>query len=249
VNRKNKWISNPSIVASALLAVMAVILLIYVIYFGVISSTGRESWGQFGDYFGGILNPILSFSAFIILVITYNKQISIQQHEDIKHYKSMENSRFFEMLSMLHQTAGGVEIDDTIGSMKTYRGHRGIGRSWNILRRNLDRAVHADNKLEEISASYANWRNKYWPSVGSYFESAIFILDRYVLLNNNQVDYDYYMHALRSQMSIHERSILFFELVKNRKRIKHGEMLEIGGFWDDCSADVFLLKHEMLDLK
>jgi uncharacterized membrane protein len=35
-----------------------------------IFSTKISEWGQFGDYFGGILNPILSFIAIIVLIIT-----------------------------------------------------------------------------------------------------------------------------------------------------------------------------------
>lgn len=37
----------------------------YVSVFSTHILNDQEKWGQFGDYFGGVLNPILSFFAFV----------------------------------------------------------------------------------------------------------------------------------------------------------------------------------------
>ncbi|MGB6327420.1 MAG: hypothetical protein WBF48_00715 [Halarcobacter sp.] len=37
-------------------------------------SNDQEVWAQFGDYFGGVLNPVFAFLAFIALLITINLQ-------------------------------------------------------------------------------------------------------------------------------------------------------------------------------
>lgn len=37
-------------------------------------SKDQEVWAQFGDYFGGVLNPVFAFLAFIALLITINLQ-------------------------------------------------------------------------------------------------------------------------------------------------------------------------------
>lgn len=38
--------------------------------FGTFLSNDKETWGQFGDYFGGLLNPVLSFFALVALLYT-----------------------------------------------------------------------------------------------------------------------------------------------------------------------------------
>ena len=60
----------------AVLAIIAV-LAFYAIVFGFVLSESHEQWGQFGDYVGGALNPLLSFLALVALLIT----IAIQNRE------------------------------------------------------------------------------------------------------------------------------------------------------------------------
>lgn len=50
-----------------------VIILVFIIYILVFQgglSNEQGDWGQFGDYFGGVLNPILGFFTIILLIIT-----------------------------------------------------------------------------------------------------------------------------------------------------------------------------------
>lgn len=54
------------IAATALLAVFA----LYGAYFDRGLDKTQEVWGQFGDFFGGTLNPFLSFLGLIALVLT-----------------------------------------------------------------------------------------------------------------------------------------------------------------------------------
>ncbi|MCR3946354.1 hypothetical protein NUK32_05245 [Aeromonas caviae] len=45
-------------------------------------SSNPEQWGQIGDYFGGLLNPIISFTTLIFLIKAYYSQR--QELEDTK---------------------------------------------------------------------------------------------------------------------------------------------------------------------
>jgi hypothetical protein len=53
----------------------------YVLYFGVklnhSASVDPERWGQFGDFFGGILNPLVAFAAFYWLT----QSVKLQKQE------------------------------------------------------------------------------------------------------------------------------------------------------------------------
>lgn len=47
-------------------------------------SSSPEQWGQLGDYIGGVLNPILSFTTIVILIVTVgiqSKQLESSQEE------------------------------------------------------------------------------------------------------------------------------------------------------------------------
>ncbi|HCT7444491.1 TPA: hypothetical protein OT746_001981 [Klebsiella variicola] len=55
---------------------------IYYYQFGVgptILSKGKDVWGQFGDYFGGVLNPILSFISILLLIKSVRMQFTANE--------------------------------------------------------------------------------------------------------------------------------------------------------------------------
>lgn len=61
--------SDKALIAIALIAIIVVFGL-YLLYYPNRISTDHSSWGQFGDYFGGVLNPILGFFTVLLLIIT-----------------------------------------------------------------------------------------------------------------------------------------------------------------------------------
>lgn len=52
-------------------------------------SDNQEHWGQFGDYVGGVLNPVCAYMAFIWLVRSY----ALQKTELAETRKSLEESQ------------------------------------------------------------------------------------------------------------------------------------------------------------
>lgn len=59
------------------------VIAVYIIKFhGNSISSDPEQWGQIGDYFGGLLNPIISFTTLIFLIKAYYSQR--QELEDTK---------------------------------------------------------------------------------------------------------------------------------------------------------------------
>ena len=58
--------------------IIVVVIGIYIYHFNSYAiSTKPQDWGPFGDFLGGVLNPILAFCSFIALLYT----IHIQQNE------------------------------------------------------------------------------------------------------------------------------------------------------------------------
>lgn len=56
------------------LVIAAIVLYQYFSSFSGAKSTDQAVWGQFGDYVGGTLNPILGFVSILILAVTLNMQ-------------------------------------------------------------------------------------------------------------------------------------------------------------------------------
>jgi hypothetical protein len=86
-------------IAGAILA-FAFILIFVLNFWGTPISTKIEHWAQFGDYIGGILNPILALvniCVFIILTLT------IQDLTDKNNKASIETNKRVAIMSMKHE--------------------------------------------------------------------------------------------------------------------------------------------------
>ena len=75
------------ILGGAAVAAFLIILGLYIAYFKNLSVTNDSAtWGTFGDYLGGTLNPIISFLALIGLLYTIHQQAQEMQatREELK---------------------------------------------------------------------------------------------------------------------------------------------------------------------
>ncbi|MFJ4348107.1 hypothetical protein [Pseudomonas sp. NPDC089401] len=70
------------------IAAVIIIVSIYISTFGLTRSHNQADWGTFGDYFGGILNPIFALFAFIGVLWSLDlqmkqiKQLGMDRHAD-----------------------------------------------------------------------------------------------------------------------------------------------------------------------
>jgi hypothetical protein len=67
-------------------------------------------WGQFGDYIGGVLNPILSFltlGALILTIVIQNRQLLVSSNELELSRKELELTR-----EELHRSATAQELSE-----------------------------------------------------------------------------------------------------------------------------------------
>ncbi|MBX8528509.1 putative phage abortive infection protein [Pseudomonas cichorii] len=114
---------NKYLVAYAVI-VITLVLASYPSNFYAKGLGGQEHWGQFGDYFGGVLNPILSFLALVAVVRGLRFQseelksaraeaqsaLSIQQ-EQTKIFKQQSfESVFFGLLQIYSKSVEGLEV-------------------------------------------------------------------------------------------------------------------------------------------
>jgi hypothetical protein len=88
---------------AAMLAIFTV-LISYIInfYFKLDSTISNDTavWGQLGDYFGGLLNPILSFISLVLLIKSLNLQNEANKdlRKELINSEKTEKIRSFETL-------------------------------------------------------------------------------------------------------------------------------------------------------
>lgn len=80
-------------------------------------SKASADWGTLGDYFGGLLNPILSFLSLIYLIKTIKLQqdANLRLIEDIEHQKTLAikaefDSKFHNLMNAQRQLLSDFEI-------------------------------------------------------------------------------------------------------------------------------------------
>lgn len=94
--------TNRYILAAA--AAIVIVLLSYVLKFyyslGYVVSDDTEVWGQLGDYAGGLLNPILSFIALVLLIksLTLQNDTNESLRSELINKEKSEKLRSFETL-------------------------------------------------------------------------------------------------------------------------------------------------------
>lgn len=92
-----KWYKKPIVLG--IVVIVAVIAVMVSVYFFNFRNRGLsespEQWGQFGDYIGGVLNPIFGFATFIALLYTIKLQteeLKATREELARSAKAQENS-------------------------------------------------------------------------------------------------------------------------------------------------------------
>lgn len=106
------------------LSIIVIVWGVYYLNFGLEGRISKqpEIWGQFGDYVGGVLNPILSFVSICLLIGSLNLQRAanaslvseIKRQEDLEGYKKFE-LRFFHLIESQEKTFSRFKV--RIGDM------------------------------------------------------------------------------------------------------------------------------------
>ncbi len=99
--------------------ILAAAWAVYYLNFGIHGSLSQktEVWGQFGDYVGGVVNPILSFVTIYLLINSIGLQREsndnltneIKRQEKLEEYKKFE-LRFFRLIESQEESFSRFKI-------------------------------------------------------------------------------------------------------------------------------------------
>lgn len=88
-----------ALIAAGLISVVFLsYILNFYVHLGYAISDNPETWGQLGDYAGGILNPLLSFISLVLLIksLSLQNQANHDLREEIRNTRKSEKLRSFE---------------------------------------------------------------------------------------------------------------------------------------------------------
>lgn len=216
------------------------VLYAYFHNFSTVVSVKQDVWGQFGDYVGGLLNPTLSFLAFSGLLLTLRMQRVDSEKGDVRHSGQEFDSRLFQLLSLLHASIASLKViarEPVAETGMAFEGHRAIGYAWWALHHKFDGLERSQAGIYDSSRlEFKRWKKRFWVGFANYYETVALAID-FIEKNAPEKDKKFAFHALRSQLTLEERSVLFYLFIFSGAA-DYFDLLERYGFWkkeiDDC---------------
>lgn len=224
-------------------SIFVIMLGLYFIKFGFYPlSESPQNWGAFGDFLGGILNPILSFAALIVLIKTIKQnEKALKQNEEAlsQNAKEMKYSRAeLEKSAKAHKQIVDLELQKIKSS--DYRFHQDlyekrVDRHFYALERSAKNITLLSSGSEPICLSdinidvictnqtvFQNEIDKRLIASTKLHLSNIYILCQSLLSNKNEKFYDELNDERISKINLYIRDLL--ESYYKLKVVKVGKL-------------------------
>lgn len=215
-----KWLIV--LVSIALICSVTLISLYAYKFFGPLSND-QGVWGQFGDYVGGILNPLFSVTALFALLYTIVLQTkelreSSRQLEKSADALSTQNSvllkqsfetSFFNLVSQFNELVRDLVAPN--GSSKGKQCFAWLNDSLvtlymdNVVRGDFTGPVH-----DAVNSQYVKFYQYNGHLIGHYFRTLYNILK---FINSSQItatEKKFYTNIIRAQLSKYELSLILY---------------------------------------
>jgi hypothetical protein len=213
-------------------AAAVVVLTVYATnFFGPLSSK-TESWGQFGDYVGGLLNPTFSFLALLALLAT----LGLQVRELRLSVRELANSA--DALSKQNETLRQQTFEGTF--FQSLRLHNDIVATMEVLHLSLTgRACfpYYLKELEGILESEAATKDlgRFVFHYDFFYREHQVVLGHYFRMLYNLVklvhraeglEKRFYTNMVRAQLSSAELQLLFYNCLSSWGNMKFKPLVE-----------------------
>jgi hypothetical protein len=204
-------------------AAIATIIFVFVVN---LFSIGKSSFGEWGDFFGGVLNPLLTFLTFMGLLITIVIQQTelresrvelkrsadalLEQSESLKK-QNFENT-FFQMLSIHNQIIDSIDLVSEDGKVTRGRDCFTVfySRLSKIYRENKSKAKGKHSEAAVVKLTYYLFWKNHQNELGHYFRY-LYNLVRFV--KESDFSDGPYLRVVRAQLSDQELLLLFYNCV------------------------------------
>jgi len=224
------------------LTALVIVMIFYFYNFNNGLSKLNSDWGTFGDYFGGILNPIFAFLGLIALLLT----LRIQSRELSNSTKELKNSAtalkaqgkllnkqnfentFFQMVKLhndivnsidLHKTQGGELIAEGRDCFKNFYKKKLESEYWMT-----KRATSGVSEYKRINLAYSDFYDEHQQDLGHYFRN-LYTIFKFIDESNSE-DKKLYIRIIRAQLSSFELGLLFYNCLHDVSSDKFKLLIE-----------------------
>ena len=240
-----KWLPTVSV---SILVIAAVALLgsvaFYLFQFGGDLATSHSRWGEFGDYLGGILNPIFALLGLLALLFVILLQscelrnstrelatsaLALKEQSASLKLQNFERT-FFEMVRLHHDIVKDLDVVRSDQSRTIGRDCFGVFfRELRSRHGKANRNFTGQGQLAVVENAYLDFYQHNQHEVGHYFRNLHRILkfvDDSEVMNKTE-----YAGILRAQLSSYELALLFYNVlhpvgVKLKPLVERYAMLE-----------------------
>ncbi|UFS73236.1 putative phage abortive infection protein [Tardiphaga sp. 37S4] len=209
---------------------IAAAMVVTTAYIGYYNPKTYMRYGPWGDFFGGTLNPILTFLSFIGVLFTLALQkieMNLTREELSRSADALESqisttkqqtfdSTFFQMLSLHNNIVNSIDLVDRQSSARTQ------GRDcFRIFYTRLtkiyrEKQKNGRNRLTDEQILALAYR-AYWKEVqlelGHYYR---FLFNMIRFVRQNSPNNDFYIKLIRSQLSDQELLLLFYNCLSEQ---------------------------------
>lgn len=208
------------LIATGLITLIA---LVAFLGFGAMNKAWFVERGPWGDFFGGVANPILTFLTFagVLAALWFQRaELSLTREEMARSADALENqieslaeqkkqNIFFEMLSLHNQIIEAIDLHHTKNKTVIATGRDCFSRFYTRLSENykaeVAKKLYDDAKC--IERAYRTFWSKHQLDLGHYYR----FMFRMVVFTDREFPLDdYYMGILRAQISDQELLLLFY---------------------------------------
>lgn len=231
------------ILVSVSAIVAAIVVGVYVWQFHIELSQEHETWGQFGDYIGGTLNPLFAFTALLALLYTIvlqsrelrnsaeelKKSAEALEKQNIVLRKQSFEATFFALLRLYNEVVRELHItrqnsgsfDDLIVK---HEGRQCLKALYNSLivdyLHSVDRGDSLSTRRDALNSAYREFYAECGHLVGHYFRTIYIIVKFVEKAEMADVDKREYTNILRAQLSKYELGLLLYNCISDYGREK-----------------------------
>ncbi|WP_181170877.1 putative phage abortive infection protein [Mesorhizobium sp. B2-1-3] len=206
------------------LMVGGIVVIVVVFAMAVINLGDTKDMGTFGDFVGGVINPILTFFTFVGLLITIVLQQKAASSADLaaqkteatltEQLKSQKRqsfeSTFFQMLNLHNTIVSSMDIRrfqrEDGSTPSDIKGRDCFELFSKELREHYDLRINIP-EIDRIQAAYQEFWSEWQQDLGHYFR---YLYNVIRFIHESNVGHLRYMKLLRAQLSDYELLILFY---------------------------------------
>lgn len=223
-----------------------------------IFAIGKSSFGEWGDFFGGVLNPIftlLTFTGVLITIVLQQTELRESRTEMRRSADALQEqtkslklqnfeSTFFQMLSVHTALVGAIDLIDDEG--RTTRGRDCFNVFYTRLNKIYrEQLVKSNEKYSDdavLRLSYQLFWKKHQVELGHYFRY-LYNIVRFV---KESVYADGpYIRLVRAQLSDQETLLLFYNCIASEHGKRFKKLAEDFSLLDNMPKIRVLKEHHL----